>query len=158
MKIERWGAKGGYREALHIGLPLVVSMMSSTIMTFTDRIFLGNYSLNALAASVPGSIAAFFFLSFFMGVTEYIGVFVAQYIGSRQPERVGSAMWQGLWFCVPSTLFLAGLWFVAEPLFALGGHAHEVQRLEVIYFRILTLGGGPFLMGLCMASFFPDAA
>lgn len=154
MKIERWSAQGGYRQALNIGLPLVVSMMSSTVMTFTDRIFLGNYSLNALGASLPASIAAFFFLSFFMGVTEYVSVFIAQYTGSGQPHRVGRAMWQGLWFCIPSGLFLASLWFVAEPLFALGGHHQEVQELEVVYFRILTLGGGPFLVAMCLSCFF----
>lgn len=139
---------------MQIGLPLVVSMLSSTVMTFTDRVFLGNYSIEALGASLPASIVAFLFLSFFMGVTEYIGVFIAQFTGSLQNERVGSALWQGLWFCLPSGLVLASLWFVAEPLFALGGHPEEIRILEVEYFRILTLGGGPFLVGLCLSSFF----
>jgi len=135
-------------------MPLVISMLSSTVMTFTDRIFLGNYSMEALGASLPASIAAFLFLSFFFGVVEYIGVFVSQYTGAQQHERVGAALWQGLWFCVPSGLFLASLWFVAEPLFQLGGHAPEVQELEIVYFRILTIGGGPFLIGICLSCFF----
>jgi len=151
---ERWHAKGGYRESFVIGLPLVISMLSSTIMTFTDRVFLGNYSIEALGASLPASIAAFLFLSFFFGVVEYIGVFVAQYTGSVQPEKVGKALWQGLWFCLPAGLILASMWFIAEPLFMLGGHSEEVQALEVVYFRILTLGGGPFLVGICLSCFF----
>ncbi|MDC0336329.1 MATE family efflux transporter [Pseudodesulfovibrio sp.] len=154
MLSKRWNADNGYRAALKIGWPLVISMMSSTVMTFTDRMFLGNYSLDALGAALPASIAAFLFLSFFFGVVEYIGVFVSQYTGACQPERVGSALWQGLWFCVPAGLFLASLWFVAEPLFVLGGHPQEIQELEVIYFRILTLGGGPFLVGICLSCFF----
>lgn len=154
MIIKRWYAKNGYRQSLVIGMPLVISMMSSTVMTFTDRIFLGNYSLEALGASLPASIAAFLFLSFFFGVIEYIGVFVSQYTGAARPERVGAALWQGLWFCVPAGLFLASLWFVAEPLFVLGGHPPEIQAQEVIYFRVLTLGGGPFLAGICLSCFF----
>lgn len=150
----RWNAVGGYRQSLDIGLPLVISMMSSTIMTFTDRMFLGNYSLEALGASLPASITAFLFLSFFLGVVEYIGVFIAQYTGAGQHERVGLALWQGLWFCVPAGIILASLWFVAEPLFAIGGHPKEIQELEVMYFRILTLGGGPFLIGICLSCFF----
>lgn len=152
--LKRWNAPNGYKQALDISLPLVASMMSSTVMTFTDRIFLGNYSLEALSASVPASITAFLFLSFFLGVTEYVGVFVAQFSGALKPERVGSAMWQGLWFCVPSGVFLASLGLLAEPLFALGGHPAEIQELEVIYFRILTFGGGPFLIGLSLSCFF----
>ena len=122
MFIKRWNAENGYRQSLIIGLPLVISMLSSTVMTFTDRIFLGNYSIDALGASLPASIAAFLFMSFFFGVVEYIGVFVSQYTGAVQHDRVGSALWQGLWFCVPAGLILASLWFVAEPLFDLGGH------------------------------------
>jgi MATE family multidrug resistance protein len=154
MHIERWRAPEGYREALIMGMPLVVSMLSSTVMTFTDRIFLGSYSLAALGASLPASIAAFLFLSFFLGVIEYVGVFVSQYTGAARHERVGAALWQGLWFCVPAGGVLASLWFVAGPLFALAGHPAEVQELEVAYFRILTLGGGPALVGICLSCFF----
>ncbi|QGY40219.1 MATE family efflux transporter [Pseudodesulfovibrio cashew] len=152
--LERWGAKNGYRESLKIGMPLVISMLSSTVMTFTDRIFLGNYSLEALGASLPAAIAAFLFLSFFFGVAEYIGVFVSQYTGALKHERVGAALWQGLWFCIPSGLILASLWFIAGPLFDLGGHPPAIRELEVVYFRILTLGGGPFLVGITLSCFF----
>ncbi|MBG0790584.1 MAG: MATE family efflux transporter [Desulfovibrionaceae bacterium] len=152
--LDRWSADGGYGKALKIGMPLVVSMVSSTVMTFTDRIFLGGYSLNALSASVPASVAAFLFLCFFMGVTEYVGVFVAQYTGACRPHKVGRAIWQGMWFCVPSGLLLAGFWFVATPLFDLGGHPQAVRELEIVYFRILSLGGLPFLLGLCLSCFY----
>ena len=154
MRINRWSAKDGYRESLVIGLPLVVSMLSSTVMTFTDRIFLGHYSLDALAASFPANVAAFLFLSFFFGVVEYVGVFVSQYTGATRHERVGAAMWQGLWFCVPAGLILASLCFLAEPLFGLAGHPPAVRQQEIIYFRILTLGGGVFLVGACLSCFF----
>lgn len=152
--MKRWHATGGYKEVLDLGMPLVVSMLSSTVMTFTDRIFLGNYSIEALGASMPASLAAFLFLCFFMGVAEYVGVFVAQYTGAAQPEKVGRAVWVGLWFCVPSGLILASLWFAAEPLFALAGHPEEIRSLEVVYFRILTLGSVPFLFGICLSCFF----
>lgn len=150
----RWGAKNGYKESLTIGMPLVISMLSSTVMTFTDRIFLGHYSMEALGASLPASIAAFLFLSFFFGTAEYIGVFVSQYTGAGRHQLVGEALWQGLWFCLPAGLFLASLWFVAGPLFDLVGHAPDIREQEVIYFRILTLGGGPFLVGICLSCFF----
>lgn len=154
MLLKRWNQKNGYRESLVIGMPLVISMLSSTVMSFTDRMFLGNYSLEALGASLPANITAFLFLSFFFGVAEYIGVFVSQYTGATQYERVGAALWQGLWFCIPAGVLLASLWFMAEPLFYLGGHPPEIRELEVVYFRILTLAGGPFLVGICLSCFF----
>ncbi|WP_207263680.1 MATE family efflux transporter [Desulfovibrio sp. Huiquan2017] len=152
--MKRWRAQGGYREALVIGLPLVVSMISNTVMTFTDRIFLGNYSLEALGASLPANVMAFLFLSFFMGVSEYVNVFIAQYTGACRPADVGRALWVGIWFCVPAGLLLASLAFLAEPLFSLGGHPESIRRLEVIYFQILTVGSLPSLLGLCLSNFF----
>ncbi|XXJ21636.1 MATE family efflux transporter [Desulfovibrio caledoniensis] len=152
--VKRWHARGGYREALNIGFPLVVSMISNTVMTFTDRIFLGNYSLESLGASLPANIMAFLFLSFFMGVSEYVNVFIAQYTGACRPADVGRALWQGIWFCVPSGLFLASLLFIAEPMFRLSGHPPTMQRLEVVYFQILTVGSLPCLIGLCLSNFF----
>jgi MATE family multidrug resistance protein len=150
----RWQGPGGYREVLTVGLPLVFSMISHTVMQFTDRIFLGNYSLEAIAASLPAGIAAFLFLSFFMGVAEYVGVFVAQYTGAAATRRVGAAVWQGLYFCAGSAVVLAALACAGDPLFALGGHGPEVRELEVAYFRILCGGGGIALTGVCLSCFY----
>ena len=150
----RWNSRGGYKEALSIGFPLVISMVSATVMQFTDRIFLGNYSINALAASVPAGIAAFLFMSFFMGVVEYINVFVAQYTGAGRPERVGAALWQGLWFCVPAGVILSGIGLLGEDLFRLAGHPPEVYVLEGIYFKIISLGFGPGLIAVSLSCFF----
>lgn len=139
---------------LAVGVPMVFSMLSHSLMQFTDRIFLGNYSLEALAACLPASVTAFLFLSFFMGVGEYVSVFVAQYTGSIRHHRVGAAVWQGLWFCVPASLTLAALSFAGEPLFTLGGHAPELIRLEKVYFHILCLGGGFAIVDVVLSSFY----
>ncbi len=143
-----------YREVLRISLPLVVSMSSTMIMEFTDRIFLANYSLDAIAAALPAGITSFLFISFFMGTAQFLNVFVAQYVGSGALHRVGAVLWQGIYFSVLSGLIMAGLYFLAEPLFRLSGHAPEIQVLEVIYFRILCLGSGILIVGTSLSCFF----
>jgi MATE family multidrug resistance protein len=143
-----------YRKVLRISLPLVISMSSTMIMEFTDRIFLANYSLDAIAAALPAGITAFLFISFFLGTAQYLNVFVAQYSGSGRPQRVGAVLWQGIYFSVLSGAMLAGLSFLAEPLFQLGGHAIEVQVLETIYFKVLCLGSGILIAGTALSCFF----
>ena len=143
-----------YREVLRISLPLVVSMSSTMIMEFTDRIFLANYSLDAIAAALPAGITSFLFISFFLGTAQYLNVFVAQYTGSGTLHRVGAVLWQGIYFSILSGVALAGLSFLAEPLFKFGGHPVEVQVLEVIYFRILCLGSGILIIGTSLSCFF----
>jgi MATE family multidrug resistance protein len=143
-----------YRKVLRISLPLVVSMSSTMVMEFTDRIFLANYSLDAIAAALPAGIAAFLFISFFLGTAQYLNVFVAQYVGSGRPQRVGAILWQGVYFSLFSAVAMAGLSFLAEPFFALGGHPIEVQVLEAVYFKVLCLGSGILIAGIGLSCFF----
>ena len=143
-----------YRKVLRISLPLVVSMSSTMIMEFTDRVFLANYSLDAIAAALPAGITAFLFISFFLGTAQYVNVFVAQYIGSGRPQQVGAVLWQGIYFSVLSGAALGGLSFLAEAFFQIGGHAIEVQILEAVYFKVLCLGSGILIAGTALSCFF----
>jgi len=143
-----------YRSILHLSIPLVMSMAAITVMEFTDRVFLANYSLDAIAASLPAGITAHLFIALFFGVAEYLNVFVAQYSGAGQPRRVGPCLWQGLWFSLIAMVILCLISLAAEPLFRLSGHAPAVQELEVIYFHILCWGGGIHVAGAALSCYF----
>ena len=152
--IERWSKPNGYREVLAISLPLVASMGSITLMHFTDRMFLANYSLDAIAAALPAGIASFTSIAFFMGVANYTNAFVAQYTGARAFNRVGAALWQGIYFSFLAGLLLASLYFASGTLFDFIGHSPHVRALEVTYFNILTLGAGLVVLGSALACFY----
>ncbi len=143
-----------YKEITSVSLPLVLSMAATTVMEFTDRVFLANYSIDAIAAAMPAGIAAFLALTFFTGVTTYLNVFIAQYTGAGSLLRIGPCVWQGIYFSIIAAAILIGLSLVAEYIFQLGGHPPEVQHLEIIYFRILCLGGGINVLGTGLACFF----
>ncbi len=151
---DRWKAPQGYAEILRVGLPLVASMASSTVMQFTDRLFLSRFSVDAIAAALPASMASLTLLLTLMGVCGYTSVLIAQYTGSRAPHRVGSALWQGIWSALAGSLILCATWGMAEPLFALAGHAPHVQELEVDYFRVITAGSGFALFGSVLSGFY----
>jgi MATE family multidrug resistance protein len=143
-----------YKKVVTISLPLVLSMGATTVMEFTDRVFLGNYDLNALAAATPAGITSFLFTAFFLGVAGYVNVFIAQYTGAKDPDGVGASLWQGIYFALGGTIFMAILSLFAVPLFSLIGHAPDIQPLEVIYFRILCLGTGASLLSATLSTFF----
>ena len=152
--IERWSKPNGYRQVFAISLPLVASMGSITLMQFTDRIFLANYSVDAIAAALPAGIASFTAIAFFMGVANYTNAFVAQYTGAQALNRVGAAVWQGIYFSLLSAVLLASFYFVSDTLFDLVGHSPRIRDLEVTYFNILTLGAGLVVLGSAMACFY----
>jgi len=143
-----------YQELFSVSLPLVLSMAATTVMEFTDRIFLANYDLDAIAAAMPAGVATFLILTFFTGVAGYLNVFIAQYTGAGAPARIGPCIWQGLYFSALATILLTGVSFVAEPIFRLGGHPPEIQQLECSYFRILCRGGGIHVAGIALSCFF----
>lgn len=153
--LREWRRKNRYREVTVVCLPLVMSMAATTVMEFTDRVFLSNYSLDAISAATPAGIAVFLFIAFFGGVAGFISVFIAQYCGAGAHNRVGVALWQGLYFSLFSGVFTAlAVSFVAKPLFALAGHAPEVQKLEVIYFKILGWGAIFHIANHALSGFF----
>jgi MATE family multidrug resistance protein len=147
-------ATGSYRDVLRVSMPLVVSMTTTVVMTFTDRVFLANYSIDAIAAALPAGIIAYVFIIFFADTAGYANVIIAQYTGAGALQRVGSALWQAIYFALIAWLIMVGLSFGAGPLFRLVGHSAEVQQLEVIYFRVLCLGSGINIIGMGLSSFF----
>jgi len=150
-----WKKKYRYREVAIVCLPLVMSMAAVTIMEFTDRVFLSNYSLDAISAVAPAGIAVFLIVAFFGGVAGYTNVFIAQYCGAGAHKRVGVALWQGLYFSLFSGIFTAfAATFIAKPLFVLAGHASEIQRLEAIYFKILGWGSMFHIGNHALSGFF----
>jgi len=142
MMMKRWAKPNGYRQVLSVSLPLAASMGSLTLMQFTDRVFLANYSVDAISAVLPAGIAAFACISFFKGAANYTNAFVAQYIGARAFNRVGAAVWQGIYFSLIASCLLAAFYFISEPLFNLIGHSPGIKSLEITYFKILILGAG----------------
>ncbi len=123
-------------------------------MQFTDRVFLANYSVEAIAAALPAGIASFTSIAFFMGVANYTNTFVAQYTGARAYDRVGASVWQGIYFSLMAAVILGSLCLVSHKLFDVIGHSPEVRALEVEYFNILTLGAGLVVGGSAQACFY----
>ena len=150
----RWTQPNGYRHVFAVSLPLVASMGTITLMQFTDRVFLANYSVDAITAALPAGIVSFTLISFFMGVAGYTNSFVAQYAGAEALDRVGAALWQGIYFSIFAACFLALFYFLSNPLFNLIGHSADVRSLEIVYFDILTLGAGLVVLSSALSCFY----
>lgn len=150
----RWGREGGYREVLVMAFPLVLSTGSWSVQHFVDRMFLAWYSPEAIAAAMPSGILNFTIMSLFIGTTSYVNTFVAQYYGARSFERIGPALWQGIYLSLLGGLVVLGLIPLAGPIFALVGHGVAVQENEVVYFQYLCLGGAPVIASSALSGFF----
>ncbi|MDR2301522.1 MAG: MATE family efflux transporter [Deltaproteobacteria bacterium] len=149
----RWNAPQGYKEVLSLALPLLASTAASSLMLFTDRIFLSNYSPNAIAASLPAGMAKVAVTSLFIGICSYVGIFVAQYIGAGKPHRAAATLWQGLYFSIVTGLLVSLLYFANDFIFSFGSQNPEIIELELSYFNVLILFTPVDLAMVVMSSF-----
>ena len=101
-----WRRPCGGRDVLALALPLIISTMSFTVMTFIDRMFLTWYSIDAVAAAMPAAMLQFTLISFPLGVATYVNTFVAQYQGSGRPRQIGPIVWQGIWIGLAAAVLL----------------------------------------------------
>ena len=90
--LHNWKSNQKYSEVLRVCFPLVMSMSATTVMEFTDRVFLSNYSLDAIAAVAPAGITAYLFMAFLGGIAGYTQVFIAQYYGAGKRDRIGASL------------------------------------------------------------------
>ena len=144
---------GGIGEVFRIALPLILSNSCHAVNMFVDRLMLARHSQEAVAAAFTGGLTNFTIACVFVGTIFYTGTFVAQYEGAHHRERIGSAVWSGIWLALLGALLLGSGVFWAEPLFRCFNHEPEVARQEVVYFTILCKGAGLFLLNNALSCF-----
>ena len=149
-----WQGEGGGREVVSVAYPLVLSHLSLTLQVFVDRLFLTWYSAEAMAGAVTGMFVTLALVGVFTATGEYLTTFVAQYQGASRPERIGPAVWQGIYFSLGAGVLLWAVRPLMGSFFALAGHQPGLQRDEVAFSEVLLFGGGAAVLMATLSSFF----
>ncbi len=149
-----WTRAAGGREVLVVALPLVISSLSWTVMTFFDRMLLKHHSGEAMSAAFTSSTVWFAVTCLPLGMTMYATTFVSQYFGAGRYDRIGPSMWQGVWLALLTSPLLLATIPLAPWLFSQAGHEPGVTRLEVEYFQILVWGAPAMVVAQALASFY----
>ena len=150
----RWRSEAGYRQLLRVSFPLILSTGSISIMLFVDRMLLSWYSTESIAAVLPAGILNWALLCPFFGTCMYTSTFVAQYTGAGRPERVGAALWHGLFLAVLGGAYMPVWGPFADEIFAVFGLSPEIQEMETAYFRILNFCAVFFLVNTVFSCFY----
>jgi MATE family multidrug resistance protein len=143
-----------YREVVTIALPLVISTVSWTIMHFIDRVLLLGYSAEAVAAATPAGMCSYCVVCLPLGIASFSNTFVAQYFGAGREDRIGCAVWQGVFvalLAVPAVLATIPL---APAMFSWGQHSPAVFEQEIAFYQGLAWGGGAMVLAAALRSFF----
>lgn len=143
--------EGSIRELWSISFPLMISSLAMLFMIFTDRVFLAHYSVESLAASVNAGTLSWALMSGMGMIAAMSEIFVAQYNGAKQFFKLGSPVWQMIWFSLASSLLFIPLAIWGAPLiFQRGPYA----ELESVYFRWIMLFAPAYALMMACSGFF----
>lgn len=149
-----WWAPCGPGEVLAVGIPLVISTLSYSIMQFCDRLFLAWHDEWEMAAVMSAVVLNWTVTAFPMGIAAYAATFVAQYCGSNDEKKVGAVIWMairiGLFF-FPFFLVLSAY---SEEVFAAFGHSEFLIPLETIYFQVACFGSAAVVFENALCAFY----
>ena len=149
-----WTRPCGGVDVLRQAIPLIISFGSTSLMNFTDRMFLMWLQDDSMTASWHGGMLLWSAVAIPVAIGAFVTTFVAQYHGSNNDHRIGKIVWQGIWF----GLFMFPIFLLLyEPLakvFVWFGHDGQLLELERSYFFYMLFGASAVVCGEAAASFF----
>ncbi len=143
-----------YKKILMVSYPIVLSLISTTCLTFVDRLFFAHYNEFAFAAAIPAGMLSFLFICFFSGVIGYSATLIAYFRGKAEgssilPILIAALLLSGIFF-----IFLLAISPLAKFIFAFFAHNPKVLAYELIYFKTLIGGSLFFLFVSAFSSYF----
>ena len=131
--------------------PLIVSLLSGSVMIFMDRMILAKYSTAAMNAATSSSSLFLVVESAIVALATIAEVFVGRYNGRGQLAKTGSATWQMIWFSLMSLLIFAPIGMYAGPYVLSSYHFHD---FGLPYFEKIFLFGPFFPFVAALSAFF----
>jgi MATE family multidrug resistance protein len=137
--------RGSLRELVQLGLPLVLTSLTTTLMGIVDAAFIGRLGAAELGGSAFANIWSWTVFSLFLGSANAVQTFVSQAQGAGDERRCGGWVWQGLWSIAPLTALAAIGAYFATPSFLpavlrLVGSSPELAQPAVEYLQPRAIG------------------
>ncbi|MEO0750072.1 MAG: MATE family efflux transporter, partial [Pseudomonadota bacterium] len=144
---------GHAKAVLGLGLPLVGSHVAQFLITLTDGIMLGRYSVEALAANVLGGTLFFVFFIVGSGFAWAVMPMVASAEARGESTEVRRITRMGAWASILFAVIVIPVMMVSEPIFSLLGQEAEVSADAAAYLSIVGLGVLPALLVMVLKSY-----
>jgi MATE family multidrug resistance protein len=147
--------RGSVREVFDLAVPVILTQMSMTAMSFIDSAMVGRLGATELGAVGFAGIWNWTAFNFFFGTISAVQTFVAQAWGADRERECGGWPWQALYFTLPLVSLTAlAIGLFLEPLLALLGPSAELQATAAHYLIPVLCGAPGLTIAFVFASFF----
>ncbi|HQM10562.1 MAG TPA: MATE family efflux transporter [Polyangiaceae bacterium] len=145
----RWAAQP-VRQLLHLAWPIAVSMLSVSVMTLTDTMFVGWLGASPLAGVGLGGTAVFVLMCFPWGLLGGAKVLVSQAGGAGRRKEAGPYLGAALLLASVLGLVIMGGGLAAADMLRTLSSTAESGQASVSYFALRALGIPVFLLGVAI--------
>ncbi len=142
---------GSLKEIGAISWPLMLGLLSGSLMMFADRFLLARYSAAALNGAVTAGIAIYVVMVIPLIIAGISEVFVGRHHGAGKLKEVGIPVWQMIWLSVFTVPFF---WGMAEGMPGFLFREGENRLLEELYFKWMIVFAPFFCSTLALMGFF----
>lgn len=148
------GRLARWRTILNIAWPLIVANSFWNLQMTIDRLFLADYSTDAMGAAI--AVMGIFWtpMALLQQTASYVTTFVAQYFGAKRNDMIGPAVWQAIYVSLIGGLLFLGFIPLAKPLFGFMGHPATTQILESEYFIAMCWSALPTAIVAAASGYF----
>lgn len=110
-------SSGSIRELFAFSFPLILSLLSQSVMLFCDRYMLSHYSIRALDTCTAAQALCILFQLPCIRITSMGQVFVGEHVGASRLTHIGPMIWQMIWFSLISMLVTLPLGSAVQSFF-----------------------------------------
>ena len=145
---------GGFRELLHVAVPLMLSAGTLSVMNVADRAMLTGWSRDSLAAVTPAGMMHWTVVCIPVGIILYANTFIAQFDGAGQPHKMVSSLWQAIWLALVCGVILMFCPLFSGAVLSVTSQPVQVIAEEKVYFDTLCLGCPLVLLTTALSCFY----
>lgn len=139
---------------LKIAWPLIIANSFWNLQLTIDRVFLGQYSTESLAAAMAVSGVFWTPLALIQQTAAYLMTFVAQYTGAKENHMIGPSVWHAIYLSLFGGIIMILTAPFAGSLFDFIGHAENIRQPEVDYYISLSYSALPTALVAVASSFY----
>ena len=128
------------KSILRVTIPMLITLMGENFMYVIDRFMLAGYSMDSMNAVMLAGNFVSIFTIMFMGIANSAEIFVGQYNGSEQYEKLAAPTWQMIYMSVGAGMigiFMAVFSEYLNPLFPSYYMKDGVAYLRILMFFIV---------------------
>jgi len=143
------------RRVWRLSLPVMLGMMTTTMVMLADSYMVGQLGADALAAAGMGGMVFWTVLSFFMGASFGVQIITARRFGEERYSAAGRVLVSTVYATIVlGALFSGGVWLFADELIYFLAEDASYGPRTVDFLRIRALGLMLYFLVFVLRAFF----